>query len=275
MKNKELFSFILVYFAILAFVNCSETVEVKKNETIVIPTAEIKANLTTSTTPNITVSSSTTTTTTTVAPETEKPKKITGKKFAPTTLPPPTNTTLAPVPIKQNSTNAQIFTEGGPINVPGVKENSTAQVSTTSSSSTNTSSSSTTLSTTTTKATSTTTTTTTTSTTTTTTTPKPKKPTITFSDEEQPDVVPNEKSTTNHNNGLPVPSNHEVEEPHAQPSKEQFNPHRDFVVPLVTFIFALPIFLGIAVIGYRKVRDYWSTRHYRRMDFLVDGMYND
>lgn len=47
-----------------------------------------------------------------------------------------------------------------------------------------------------------------------------------------------------------------------------------YIFPLVVLIFLVPMVLGVGIIILRRVRDYWSTRHYRRMDFLVDGMYN-
>jgi len=49
----------------------------------------------------------------------------------------------------------------------------------------------------------------------------------------------------------------------------------DYIVPVIITIVALPI-LGAAIfILYRRGRDCWDKRHYRRMDFLIDGMYND
>lgn len=49
----------------------------------------------------------------------------------------------------------------------------------------------------------------------------------------------------------------------------------DYVIPVVITIMATPI-LGIAAyILYTRGRDCWDKRHYRRMDFLIDGMYND
>lgn len=53
------------------------------------------------------------------------------------------------------------------------------------------------------------------------------------------------------------------------PSKREI-----YIFPLVVMIFLVPMVLGVGIIILRRVRDYWSTRHYRRMDFLVDGMYN-
>ncbi|XP_012279686.1 uncharacterized protein LOC105699353 [Orussus abietinus] len=49
----------------------------------------------------------------------------------------------------------------------------------------------------------------------------------------------------------------------------------DYIVPVVITILAVPL-LGVAMfILYKRGRDCWDKRHYRRMDFLIDGMYND
>ncbi|KAL6447485.1 hypothetical protein ACFW04_000007 [Cataglyphis niger] len=49
----------------------------------------------------------------------------------------------------------------------------------------------------------------------------------------------------------------------------------DYIVPVIITIVVLPI-LGAAIfVLYRRGRDCWDKRHYRRMDFLIDGMYND
>lgn len=127
----------------------------------------------------------------------------------------------------------------------------------------------------------TTTTTSTTTTTTTTTTPKPKKPTITYGVEDFPDL--DKENPAWHNltqqqtasSKLPLP-----EAPYAQPSQEEFNNNtfhgsRDYILPIVSMIFIIPLVIGVLITTYRRFRDCWSTRHYRRMDFLVDGMYND
>uniref|UniRef100_A0A6B2E6B0 Putative conserved secreted protein n=1 Tax=Phlebotomus kandelakii TaxID=1109342 RepID=A0A6B2E6B0_9DIPT len=113
-----------------------------------------------------------------------------------------------------------------------------------------------------------------TSTSTTTTTPKPKKPSLTISVEDDPSL-------------LEVPAKQhpqtggrlDVEEPVAQLSQENILEmpvnHRDYIVPIVVLIFAIPMILGLATVVIRRFRDYWLTRHYRRMDYLVDGMYNE
>lgn len=49
----------------------------------------------------------------------------------------------------------------------------------------------------------------------------------------------------------------------------------DYIIPIAITIVALPI-LGIASFFlYNRGKDCWDKRHYRRMDFLIDGMYND
>ncbi|EFN86853.1 hypothetical protein EAI_01776 [Harpegnathos saltator] len=49
----------------------------------------------------------------------------------------------------------------------------------------------------------------------------------------------------------------------------------DYIIPVIITIIALPL-LGTAIfVLYRRGRDCWDKRHYRRMDFLIDGMYND
>ncbi|XP_015517546.1 uncharacterized protein LOC107222628 [Neodiprion lecontei] len=49
----------------------------------------------------------------------------------------------------------------------------------------------------------------------------------------------------------------------------------DYIVPIAITIMAVPL-LGVGVfVLYRQGRDCWDKRHYRRMDFLIDGMYND
>lgn len=52
------------------------------------------------------------------------------------------------------------------------------------------------------------------------------------------------------------------------------NTGRMYIMPLVTLIFAIPMVLALGIMATRRFKAYWSTRHYRRMDFLVDGMYN-
>ncbi|EDW07429.2 uncharacterized protein Dmoj_GI14869 [Drosophila mojavensis] len=124
----------------------------------------------------------------------------------------------------------------------------------------------------------TTTTTTTTSTTTTTTTPsttttttaRPKKPTVTSSMAKQ---IEGEKLDMSALNGGSVA-------PHVLPVQQMSSSlvnrgENEYIVPIVTVMLAVPLAIAVFIVGYRRFRDLWTTRHYRRMDFLVDGMYND
>ncbi|OXU30841.1 hypothetical protein TSAR_012645 [Trichomalopsis sarcophagae] len=67
----------------------------------------------------------------------------------------------------------------------------------------------------------------------------------------------------------PIPAYPTNKSPLGMPSKI------DYIVPVVITITALPL-LGVAFyVLYKRGRDYWDKRHYRRMDFLIDGMYNE
>ncbi|XP_076249697.1 uncharacterized protein LOC143188996 [Calliopsis andreniformis] len=49
----------------------------------------------------------------------------------------------------------------------------------------------------------------------------------------------------------------------------------DYVLPVIITLIALPVLGAIMFMIYKQGRDCWDKRHYRRMDFLIDGMYND
>lgn len=49
----------------------------------------------------------------------------------------------------------------------------------------------------------------------------------------------------------------------------------DYVIPVVLVIMAIPLVIVLALFLYKKGSEFWERRHYRRMDFLVDGMYNE
>lgn len=49
----------------------------------------------------------------------------------------------------------------------------------------------------------------------------------------------------------------------------------DYILPVVVTLVILPLLIAVSYVVYRKGRDCWDKRHYRRMDFLIDGMYND
>lgn len=106
---------------------------------------------------------------------------------------------------------------------------------------------------------------------------KPMKPSVTYSVEDNPKLleVPIQR--------LPIVAGdkHVIAEelPISQPSRElqydyQTTDRQQYVIPIIVLIFAVPMILGMVTVFTRRFKHYWSTRHYRRMDFLVDGMYN-
>lgn len=111
--------------------------------------------------------------------------------------------------------------------------------------------------------------------------PKPMKPSITYSVED------NSKLLEVPLQSLPIVTgdkkNHDVAEseelPISQPSRElqfdyQTTDRQQYVIPIIVLIFAVPMVLGMVTVFTRRFKHYWTTRHYRRMDFLLDGMYN-
>ncbi|XP_055710933.1 mucin-2 [Phlebotomus papatasi] len=115
--------------------------------------------------------------------------------------------------------------------------------------------------------------------TTTTTTPRPKKPTLTVSVVDDPNLLEAASKSAPKHPQSPESGRLDVEEPVAQLSQENILElpvnHRDYIVPIVVLIFAIPMILGLATVVIRRFKDYWLTRHYRRMDYLLDGMYNE
>ncbi|XP_014208897.1 uncharacterized protein LOC106639675 [Copidosoma floridanum] len=67
----------------------------------------------------------------------------------------------------------------------------------------------------------------------------------------------------------PIPASPTDKSPISMPRKI------DYIVPIIITFTALPL-LGVTFyVLYKRGKDYWSKRHYRRMDFLIDGMYNE
>jgi hypothetical protein len=80
----------------------------------------------------------------------------------------------------------------------------------------------------------------------------------------KPEVTVGEKEADE-----PIPASPTIKSPLGMPRKI------DYIVPVVITVTALPL-LGAAFYAlYKRGRDYWDKRHYRRMDFLIDGMYNE
>lgn len=88
-----------------------------------------------------------------------------------------------------------------------------------------------------------------------------KKPTITENAEDdykQPDT----KSIKNNNMNVLVPD-----------SKE--HKRAAYLIPIIAVIFSVPLVAAIISVLYKRGSEWWQHRHYRRMDFLIEGMYNN
>ncbi|PZC75660.1 hypothetical protein B5X24_HaOG205767 [Helicoverpa armigera] len=53
------------------------------------------------------------------------------------------------------------------------------------------------------------------------------------------------------------------------------NSHPGMIMPLVITILLVPMFAVLGYMALRRGQEAWKNRHYKRMDFLLDGMYND
>lgn len=122
-----------------------------------------------------------------------------------------------------------------------------------------------------------TTTTTTTKPKTTTTTAIPKKPTVTYSVEDFPAVL---EAVQAKKQTLPAqPVKEQPVEPLSLQSSETISypeqkSSHNFVMSIIGMIVAVPFVVLITNCAVRRVRDYWSKRRYRRMDYLIEDMYN-
>ncbi|CAG9791873.1 unnamed protein product [Diatraea saccharalis] len=53
------------------------------------------------------------------------------------------------------------------------------------------------------------------------------------------------------------------------------NRHPGMVMPVVITMLVVPMFAVLGYLALRRGQEAWKNRHYKRMDFLLDGMYND
>lgn len=51
--------------------------------------------------------------------------------------------------------------------------------------------------------------------------------------------------------------------------------HPGMVMPVVITILVVPMFAVLGYLAMKRGREAWKNRQYKRMDFLLDGMYND
>jgi hypothetical protein len=72
----------------------------------------------------------------------------------------------------------------------------------------------------------------------------------------------------------PVPHHHKPNVTSDVPEQQVPAKQEDYVIPVVGIIFAIPLIIILGALVYKKGADLWERRHYRRMDFLIDGIYN-
>lgn len=86
-----------------------------------------------------------------------------------------------------------------------------------------------------------------------------------------PAVNPSPKSLPNAaKNQIPSPNEEIVK---VYPSKA--NSHPGMIMPIVITILVVPMFAIVGYMALKRGKEAWKNRHYKRMDFLLDGMYND
>ncbi|XP_063224411.1 uncharacterized protein LOC134532091 [Bacillus rossius redtenbacheri] len=48
----------------------------------------------------------------------------------------------------------------------------------------------------------------------------------------------------------------------------------DYIVPIIGIVLAVPMVVILFMFFYKRSAEFWERRHYKRMDFLIDGMYD-
>lgn len=105
-----------------------------------------------------------------------------------------------------------------------------------------------------------------TTTTTTTTTAAPKKPTVTVGDNDDESLSNKQSSKSESSSSDGGAENMFVVNSHKSSS--------NFVIPIVAVILSVPLVAIVISVLYKRGTEWWQHRHYSRMDFLIDGMYN-
>lgn len=89
-----------------------------------------------------------------------------------------------------------------------------------------------------------------------------KKPTITESDDDNNEYVKTDtKPNKNVFDGF-VPDNKE-------------HKRAAYLIPIIAVIFSVPLVAAVISVLYKRGSEWWQHRHYKRMDFLIEGMYNN
>ncbi|CAH1161341.1 unnamed protein product [Phyllotreta striolata] len=90
---------------------------------------------------------------------------------------------------------------------------------------------------------------------------KPKKPTYTEHDEGVPAMVKSDAVLHSPN------TDHIID-----PKMDKKVRRADYIVPIVAVILSVPLVAIILSVLYKRGKDWWQHRNYRRMDFLIEAM---
>ncbi|KAK5644115.1 hypothetical protein RI129_007960 [Pyrocoelia pectoralis] len=98
---------------------------------------------------------------------------------------------------------------------------------------------------------------------------KPKKPTVTVPGNNESDVTSHTQSDKlNSTSKTPkVPNNNIL-------NSNQDNTQK-YIVPIVIVILSVPFVAILISVVYKRGAEWWKYRHYRRMDFLINGIYDN
>lgn len=92
--------------------------------------------------------------------------------------------------------------------------------------------------------------------------PVAKKPLVTTHDYDQADSIPKKANAAPPNVNIdPFLSNRKLQ-------------RSNYVVPIVAIILSVPLVAAVMSILYKRGKDWWIHRNYRRMDYLIEGLYN-
>jgi len=100
--------------------------------------------------------------------------------------------------------------------------------------------------------------------------PKPRKPLITVPTEDEP-YLPSHFQAKSNASGAATTTKVIGFERFDKPTVRS----TDYVIPIVIVILSIPLVAILLNLIYKRTKEWWHHRHYRRMDFLIDGMYNN
>lgn len=95
--------------------------------------------------------------------------------------------------------------------------------------------------------------------------PRKMKPTVTIGSDDDGKVIFNGHKNSKGNSSIFKPDGI---------LSGRYRPE-DYVLPIVMTILAVPLLAILLTVLYKRGSEWWQHRHYRRMDFLIDGMYNN